>query len=43
MIIVLRKYFPDVLFNASLGELQDSSEKRIESYQKDTNQDFKIL
>jgi prophage antirepressor-like protein len=30
----LRKYFPDVLFNATLGENQDSSQKRIESYQK---------
>ena len=30
----LRKYHQDVLFNASLGELQDSSQKRIESYQK---------
>ena len=30
----LRKYYPDVLFNATLGELQNTSEKRIESYQK---------
>ena len=28
----LRKYFPDVLFNASLGELQDTSEKRKMGY-----------
>ena len=28
----IRKYFPDVLFNASLGELQDTSEKRLMSY-----------
>ena len=30
----LRKYYPDVLFNATLGELQNTSEKRIESYKK---------
>ena len=28
----IRKYFPDVLFNASLGELQDTSEKRKKAY-----------
>jgi prophage antirepressor-like protein len=28
----IRKYFADVIFNASLGELQDTSEKRINSY-----------
>ena len=30
----LRKYYPDVLFNATLGENQDTSQKRIESYEK---------
>ena len=28
----IRKYYPDVLFNASLGEMQDTSEKRIMAY-----------
>ena len=28
----IRKYYEDVLFNATLGELQDTSEKRINSY-----------
>ena len=28
----LRKYYPDVMINASLGENQDTSEKRITSY-----------
>ena len=28
----IRKYFADVIYNASLGELQDTSEKRINSY-----------
>ena len=28
----LRKYFPEVMINASLGENQDTSEKRITSY-----------
>ena len=30
----LRKYYPDVLFNATLGENQDTSHKRIESFEK---------
>ena len=28
----IRKYFPDVLFNASLGEFKDTSEKRNRGY-----------
>ncbi len=28
----LRKYYPDIMINASLGENQDTSEKRITSY-----------
>ena len=28
----IRKYYPDVMINASLGENQDTSEKRITSY-----------
>ena len=39
----LRKYYPDVLFNASLGELQDTSQKRIESYQKGYKSGFQDL
>ena len=39
----LRKYYPDVLFNASLGELQDTSEKRIESYQKGYKSGFQDI
>ena len=39
----LRKYFPNVLFNASLGELQDTSEKRIESYQKGYKSGFQDI
>ena len=39
----LRKYYPDVLFNASLGELQDTIEKRIESYQKGYKSGFQDI
>jgi prophage antirepressor-like protein len=39
----LRKYYPDVLFNASLGELQNTSEKRIESYQKGYKSGFQDI
>ena len=28
----IRKYYPDVIFNASLGDMQDTSEKRIMAY-----------
>ncbi len=28
----MRKYFPDVMINASLGENQETSEKKIISY-----------
>ena len=39
----LRKYYPDALFNASLGELQNTSEKRIESYKKGYKSGFQDL
>jgi prophage antirepressor-like protein len=39
----LRKYYPHILFNASLGELQDTSQKRIESYQKGYKSGFQDL
>ena len=28
----IRKYYPDVLFNSTLGEMQDTSDKRLMSY-----------
>ena len=32
VVAYIRKYYPDIMINASLGENQDSSEKRITSY-----------
>ena len=32
VVCYIRKYYPDVMINASLGENQDTSEKRIASY-----------
>ena len=32
VVAYIRKYYPDVMINASLGENQDTSEKRIISY-----------
>ncbi len=32
LVAYIRKYYPDVMINASLGENQDTSEKRIMSY-----------
>ena len=32
VVVYIRKFYPDVMINASLGENQDTSEKKITSY-----------
>lgn len=39
----IRKYYPDVLFNSTLGELQDTSEKRLMSYKMGYTSGFSDL
>jgi hypothetical protein len=37
VVAYIRKYYPDIMSNASLGENQDTSEKRITSYKAGYN------